>query len=115
MSGGIFFKVILGVMCVLLIAVVTVDYFASQVASDTYIQNLRQQLTDKGHMLALSFPEPDRFSGADAPAIAKTVGGRLTVIRSDGVVIVDSEANAAEMDNHRTRPEVMQALAGRDA
>jgi len=113
MSGGIFFKVILGVICILLIAVVTVDYFASQVAGEIYIQNLRQQLADKGRMLAMSFPEPDRFTQSTALEIAKAAGGRLTVIRSDGVVIVDSEVSAAEMDNHRTRPELTQAFAGR--
>jgi two-component system phosphate regulon sensor histidine kinase PhoR len=113
MSGGIFFKVILGVICVLLIAVVTVNYFASQVAGEIYLQNLRQQLADKGHMLALSFPEPERFTQDATHEIAKAAGGRLTVIRSDGLVIVDSEANPATMENHRTRPELIQAFAGR--
>src|SRR5579864_7340214 len=99
MSGGIFFKVILGVICVLLIAVVTVDYFASQVAGEIYMQNLRQQLADKGRMLALTYPEPGDFRPNQVSAIAKTAGGRLTVIRSDGQVVVDSEANAATMEN----------------
>jgi two-component system phosphate regulon sensor histidine kinase PhoR len=110
--SGIFFKVILGVICVLLIAVVTVDYFASQVAGEIYIQNLRQQLADKGRMLALTYPEPDRFTEAAAPSLAKAAGGRLTVIRSDGRVVVDSDANPAAMDNHRTRPELIQAFGG---
>jgi len=34
------------------------------------------------------------------------------VVRADGKVLVDSEANAAEMENHRTRPELMQAFRG---
>jgi len=41
---------------------------------------------------------------------------RLTVIAADGRVLGDSEANAADMENHKTpdRPEVLDALVGRE-
>ena len=42
---------------------------------------------------------------------------RVTIIDGDGAVIYDNRAVVAQMDNHLTRPEVMQALesgAGRD-
>ena len=61
MTGKIFLKLIPGVFCLLLLALVTVDYFATQVAQDTYIQNLTQQLADKGRMLALSLPDAGRL------------------------------------------------------
>ena len=112
MTGKIFLKLILGVFCLLLPALVTVDYFATQVAQDTYIQNLRQQLADKGRMLALSLPDAGRLDEEYARAMARAAGGRITVVRADGKVLVDSEANAAEMENHRTRPELMQAFRG---
>jgi two-component system, OmpR family, phosphate regulon sensor histidine kinase PhoR len=111
-TGRIFFKLILGVFGLLLVALVIVDFFAVQVASDAYIANLRRQLEDKGRMLALSFPDPERFRTANTNEIAQAAGGRLTVVREDGVVIVDSEANPAEMENHRTRPELAQAFQG---
>ncbi|MCF6179979.1 MAG: ATP-binding protein, partial [Geopsychrobacter sp.] len=38
---------------------------------------------------------------------------RITVIRTDGKVLADSKEDAALMDNHRKRPEVKQALMGR--
>lgn len=38
---------------------------------------------------------------------------RITVIRNDGKVLADSKEDAALMDNHRKRPEVKQALMGR--
>ncbi len=34
---------------------------------------------------------------------------RLTIIGNDGVVLIDSRGEAAKMDNHLTRPEVIQA------
>jgi two-component system phosphate regulon sensor histidine kinase PhoR len=38
-------------------------------------------------------------------------GTRFTVIRADGVVLADSREDPAAMDNHRMRPEVLEALA----
>jgi two-component system phosphate regulon sensor histidine kinase PhoR len=112
LTGRIFLKLILGVFCLLLLALVTVDYFATQVAQNTYIQNLTQQLAEKGRMLALSVPDAGRLDDAYARAMARAAGGRITVVRADGKVLVDSEANAAQMENHRTRPELMQAFRG---
>jgi two-component system, OmpR family, phosphate regulon sensor histidine kinase PhoR len=45
--------------------------------------------------------------------LGRAIGARVTIIRTDGVVLADSEANPATMENHRTRPEVIQALQGR--
>jgi two-component system phosphate regulon sensor histidine kinase PhoR len=36
---------------------------------------------------------------------------RITIIRADGVVLTDSEADVSAMDNHGARPEVRAALA----
>jgi two-component system phosphate regulon sensor histidine kinase PhoR len=111
-TGRIFLKLILGVLGLLLVALILVDYFATKVATDAYITNLREQLADKGRMLALSFPDPDRFRPQEARQIAQGTGGRLTVIRADGVVVADSEANPATMENHSHRPELITAFKG---
>lgn len=54
---------------------------------------------------------------ASAAAVAKRLGAtggvRVTIVAPDGVVLADSQANAATMENHSTRPEVAAALAGR--
>jgi two-component system, OmpR family, phosphate regulon sensor histidine kinase PhoR len=113
-TGRIFLKLILGVLGLLVMALVTVDYFASQVAKDSYIQNLERQLEGKCRMLELTLPDPGVDGGARARTLATAAGGRLTVVRSDGKVVVDSEANAAEMENHRTRPELILAFQGKN-
>ena len=112
MTGRIFLKLILGVFCLLLLALITVDFSASQVANHTYIQNLVDQLADKGRMVALSLPEPSMLSPDQARKMAQAAGGRLTVVRPDGKVLVDSEADAARMENHSNRPELVQAFRG---
>jgi two-component system, OmpR family, phosphate regulon sensor histidine kinase PhoR len=45
--------------------------------------------------------------------LGRDIGARITVIRTDGVVLADSERDPATMANHRTRPEVQAALQGR--
>src|SRR5579871_1160113 len=112
MTGRIFFKLLLGVFGLLLAALLLIDYFATQVSTEAYIANLRRQLADKGRMLALSITGPDGFRQEAAGPIARAAGSRLTVVRSDGVVIADSEANPAQMENHRTRPELIHAFRG---
>jgi two-component system phosphate regulon sensor histidine kinase PhoR len=114
LTGKIFLKLIAGVFCLLLLALITVDYSASEVARDASIQNLIQQLAEKGRMTAISVGDPSTFSVERARAMAAAAGGRLTIVRADGKVLVDSEADAAGMENHRTpdRPELMQAFRG---
>lgn len=38
---------------------------------------------------------------------------RMTIVAADGTVIADSESDPVTMDNHRGRPEISDALAGR--
>ena len=111
MTGKIFLKLIAGVLGLLLLSLVTVDYFASDLARETYLHNLRDQLAGKCRMLAASLPAPESLDAADAKRMAAAAGGRITVIRADGKVLVDSEADASTMDNHRARPEVKDAFA----
>ena len=46
-------------------------------------------------------------------SIGASSGARITVIRTDGVVLADSEHDPSTMENHSTRPEVRAALEGR--
>jgi two-component system phosphate regulon sensor histidine kinase PhoR len=112
-TGRIFLKLIAGAIGLLLLSAVSVAYFAAEVAKNTYIQNLTQQTADKCRMLALSASaagsiDPDRIR-----VLSQAAGGRLTIIRSDGKVLADSEADASTMENHRNRPELIQAFAGK--
>jgi two-component system phosphate regulon sensor histidine kinase PhoR len=113
LTGKIFLKLILGVFCVLLIAGVSVDYFATEVTRKTYTQNLTQQLTEKARALAVALDDPAALTAEKARALEAAAGGRITIVRADGKVLADSEANAAGMENHRSRPELVAALAGR--
>lgn len=47
-------------------------------------------------------------------SVDRASGYRLTVVRPDGVVVGDSRGDVPRMENHGSRPEVREALAGRD-
>lgn len=115
MTARIFIKLIIGVVCVLVVALAAADLLVSKLAEDTYLNERRRDLTEKIHMLAeLS---PNGF--ADVPRarfkeLAHQAGLRITVIAPDGRVLADSSAEPSEMENHATRPEVVAALAGEE-
>jgi two-component system phosphate regulon sensor histidine kinase PhoR len=59
------------------------------------------------HRLAVEGP-----GGLDqlAKDLGRDINGRVTLIARDGTVLGDSDADPRTMDNHGTRPEVLQAL-----
>lgn len=114
MTARIFFKLTMGVLAVLALALIVVDFLASKVAERTYIEMVRSELDDKSRMIGLL--EGEAVSSLDERKfleLAKAAGGRVTVISNDGRVLADSEANRANMENHASRKEVAEALAGK--
>jgi two-component system phosphate regulon sensor histidine kinase PhoR len=81
------------------------------VAEKTHLAALVRDLSDKCRILALV---GDDLSQSTVHEIAKAAGGRVTLIARDGSVLIDSEARPDQMENHRDRPEVQAAFAGRE-
>lgn len=114
MTARIFFKLIVAVVCVLVVALAAVDLLVSRVAEASYTDTLARELIGKTAMLAvLSGNDPARLARSDFNTLARSAGGRLTLVDRDGKVLLDSEARPEAMENHRGRPEVAAALAGR--
>lgn len=51
----------------------------------------------------------DQYLQKNTSAIAGDIGGRITVIATDGQVLSDTEENPEIMENHLNRPEIQQA------
>lgn len=95
-------------------AVVAVDLLASRVAVDSYVATLAERLENEARSLA----HDEALSGSSSPPervrrVAEALGVRVTLVAPDGRVLADSEADPTQMENHRGRPEVAEALAGR--
>jgi two-component system phosphate regulon sensor histidine kinase PhoR len=112
-TARIFLKLIAGIVALLALAGFSADWFATRATAETYVQNLKAQLEQKARSLALVLPAAGPLDSALVRSLANAAGGRLTIIRADGKVLADSDANPDAMENHSTRPEFVQALAGR--
>jgi two-component system phosphate regulon sensor histidine kinase PhoR len=66
------------------------------------VENLVQPLVEEGAATA-TFDELAKQLGAQTDT-------RITIIAPDGIVLGDSEADPATMDNHLNRPEVQEAI-----
>jgi two-component system phosphate regulon sensor histidine kinase PhoR len=115
LTARIFIKLIVGVLCVLIVALAAVDVLVSRLAEQTYIEKQRRDLVRTARMLAELFPEG--FAGlprGQLLRLARQADVRLTVIAPDGRVLADSAADPAQMENHAARPEVAAALGRRE-
>ncbi|MFN9920601.1 MAG: ATP-binding protein [Acidobacteriota bacterium] len=111
LTGRIFLKLIAAVLAVLITSLVAVDFMASRIAEDTYVDTLTVELTQKCRILALE--ESDLIARPSRLAdFARAAGGRISIIRRDGLVISDTEQHPARMGSHADRPEVIRALSG---
>jgi len=95
---------------------------AALVLRGVYLQQLEDDMSSQIRQFAAVLDEETRQSLDVSQAHLQTLtneagdagGLRLTLIAPDGTVLADSEADPATLDNHAGRPEVAQALAGRE-
>ena len=113
MTKRIFLKLILTLIGLLIVAALGVDYFVTRSAEANLRRGLEDGLKEQARLaVAVLRGRPAESNPEVVDEIAEAAGARLTLIRSDGVVVVDSEADPATMENHATRPEFAEALAG---
>jgi two-component system phosphate regulon sensor histidine kinase PhoR len=125
LTSPFFRRLFLPYLLLICAATAAVGFFAARTVHATYIERqteaLRQNLRLVCHAIAPQISTPTPAAGASAKAAAplldaqvKQMGAaintRITIMRDDGVVIADSEADPARMENHRNRPEFQQAL-----
>jgi two-component system phosphate regulon sensor histidine kinase PhoR len=101
----------LGVACILAIALVTLEIIAPGIAERNYRDGLQQHLLEEARGIAAL---PQDVTTQNVRAFAKATGARITIIDASGKVLHDSEADPNRMENHRNRPEFIDALADRE-
>lgn len=113
MAPKLVLKLTAVLLCVLAVAALALDFLVSRVAESSYIETMAERLELEGRLLGqAAASDPSLVSQQAIARVAKPLRARLTVIAQDGRVLADSEADPATMENHRSRPEVAQALAG---
>lgn len=117
MKTSFFFKSLQGYVLITLLLAALVFIFSLSIIKTHYISTLSNDLEHLSTALLLRLTPLVEKNAADSlDAIAKELGAtintRITVIDPQGRVLADSKENPEDMDNHRWRPEIAQALDG---
>ncbi len=104
----------------ILVIVVTMGVLGVYLVSSTrnsQLDSLRSQLENEAKITAEAslpgFLGPDKETVLDALAkkLGAEIDARVTIIAQDGTVLGDSDQDPLVMENHATRPEIIDALA----
>ena len=114
---GFFWKLALSYAVVVLVAAASIGWLVQRRMAHELHGELEQSLRQSCLLLEPLArrdlpPEPSSELSAELREIAQACGQRFTLIRPDGVVLADSDANPLHMDNHAERSEVRAALQG---
>ena len=103
-------------LLITLISMAAVYWYATDSLGHFFIENTASNLMTRGKLLSRQITP--HLSPPNQPVIhdicreiGKTAATRITVILPNGSVVGDSEGNPANMDNHKTRPEFLEALS----
>jgi two-component system phosphate regulon sensor histidine kinase PhoR len=109
----IFWKLLLTFFGLLAVAGLGLDYLVTQVSETNLRETLEEGLLEQARLAREMLQErPAGEYPHIVGKIAASIGARVTVIQPDGTVLADSQANPANMENHASRPEFMQAMNG---
>ncbi|HYJ14834.1 MAG TPA: ATP-binding protein [Candidatus Limnocylindria bacterium] len=105
-------KLFFSYFAVALLLVLGFYVFSITLIRDFHITTLSSRLEQEAHLLGRVLPfgiEGDELDAA-CRQLAGELGSRITVIALDGKVLGDSAEPSAKMENHFSRPEVIEAL-----
>jgi two-component system phosphate regulon sensor histidine kinase PhoR len=105
-------KVFFSYFAVALLLVLGFYISTSPLIRDFHIATLGDRMEHEAHMLGRVLPFGVEGAELDGLChqLAGELGSRITVIALDGRVLGDSAETSAKMENHRGRPEVIEAL-----
>jgi two-component system phosphate regulon sensor histidine kinase PhoR len=115
LNSPFFRRLFLPYLLLICAATFAVGGFAVHSVRSTYLDRQTHSLRAGLRLLSTALA-PQIASGALAgldshvKKTGRAIGDRVTVMRGDGVVVADSEADPARMENHRDRPEFAGAI-----
>jgi two-component system phosphate regulon sensor histidine kinase PhoR len=107
-------KILINFTILFLIGVVIIGMISINYSENEYENNLQKSMIDYAKMIANNMESNDSFDfQMDSIKISKLVESRITFIDKDGIVIGDSDADIATLDNHKDRLEIIEAFNGK--
>lgn len=97
-------KLLLGYVSLLLLVLGTTSIISENLIGAKFVASLDENLLRQTHLIAQTYP-------ASVADIAQNLGLRVTIINSNGEILLETDKNPQEMEIHVDRPEVKEALA----
>lgn len=111
MKPSMFRRTMVLVNATILVLSILLIVVGALLADRAYLASSAKNLLESAHLVS-SFLEEKSFQNIDFRPFIKAGSIRLTIIADNGMVLVDSSAAPASMENHASRPEVAGALHG---
>src|SRR5215472_1594093 len=115
MSSRIFLKALAALVSVIAAATLTLDFTIRHTWEDSLHGDVERLLVQNAQGFALRIQNDHQHSLQQmADEEARITETRATIITRDGTVLADSQADPKTMENHAGRPEVVEALQGKN-
>ena len=120
MQLNLFWKFALSFLALLVSVLLAVDFFAERALRNDYERTGFEKLAVIARIAQARPPQCTAASPGQPENLAPlrdwvtqmaASGARVTVIAADGRVLAESQSDAQTMENHATRPEVLEAMA----
>lgn len=113
--NSIFYKVFSRYVIIILILTFVIFLFSFSIIKNNHIDTLSDSLKNLAISIedrVLDFIKSSQYDELDSfvKEKGKNINARITVIRTDGIVLADSETDPQTMANHGDRPEIIQSL-----
>jgi two-component system phosphate regulon sensor histidine kinase PhoR len=115
-KGNFLWKIYYPYLIFILLALILFGVFASGVFKDLYYNQTNKNLESDAYLISLNLRDVnlDSLNASFLNIYDQQTGARYTLIDTSGRVIADTRENAAGMENHRMRPEFIDALNGKN-
>ena len=112
-SNSLVSKVFFSYLAVVVLLFASFYRYSSTVITKSYIAGVSGRMDQEAHLLGqvLSFDLEGSALDTACRQLARQLATRITVIAIDGRVLGDSTEASVSMENHASRPEVVEALA----
>ncbi|MCK4359979.1 MAG: HAMP domain-containing protein [Candidatus Cloacimonetes bacterium] len=115
---GIMWKQFLRYCFIIVITSSFIVFFASREIKKHYLNTIKLNLENQAELIekvvtGLIVSENIDEIDALVKEIGEKINTRITIVKSDGLVLGDSKKDPNKMENHSTRPEIIQALQGK--
>jgi two-component system phosphate regulon sensor histidine kinase PhoR len=114
LTSPFFRRLFLPYLLVICAATGAVGFFAARTVHATYLDRQTEALDENlrlvSDMIAGQLSSSSEGLDNRIKKMGAVIGNRITIMRADGVVVADSEADPAKMENHRQRPEFADAI-----